>query len=211
MTTPSDSWPRIEECFLSLSASSLPLMSLCPLTHEMCVSSCLDSRDLRALWILASMCDLGPVVPESKFSTVLMTGLQSDRMASMSVSSWASSARATPSSSPSMWVAFVPRYELLDSSLRFRSLSGLVGFEQNAPAALLSRPDPSVKATFHLSSSSRSLILVSQIIQGVSFVPSSGSLCCRFWICFFPLWKSHTISLSPFSPVEARISSRHVL
>ena len=95
-----------------------------------------------------------------------MAGRQSDRMASMPVpfALWASSARAIPSSSPSMCVALVPRYELLDSSSGLRSLSSLVGFEQNAPAALLSRPEPSVKATVHPSSSSRSLILVSQTI-----------------------------------------------
>ena len=86
------------------------------------------------------MCDLGPSVPKSNFSTVLMAGLQSDSMVSMPVLAalWVSSARAIPSSSPSMWVALVPRYLSPDRSTGFRFLSGLVGFEQKAPAALLS-------------------------------------------------------------------------
>ena len=48
VSTPSDSCPSMEVCLLILSASSLPLMSLCPLTHAMYVSCCLFSRVSRA-------------------------------------------------------------------------------------------------------------------------------------------------------------------
>ena len=71
------------------------------------------------------MGDLGPSVPESSFSVALIAGLQSESMASMPVSLWASYARAIPSSSPSMWVALVPRYLSPDLS-GLCALSGLV-------------------------------------------------------------------------------------
>ena len=128
MTVPSDSCPSTEACLLRRSALSLPLMSLCPLTQFMVVSSCCFSRVSRAVWILAAMCDLGPWVPESRFSVALIAGLQSERMASMPVSLWAS-----------MWVTLVPRYFPPDRSSGLRCLSGLVGFEQKAPAALSSQ------------------------------------------------------------------------
>ena len=85
VTVPSDSWPSMEACLLRVSALSLPLMSLCPLTQDIIVSSCWFSRVSGAFWILASMCDFGPWVPESRFSVVLITGLQSERIASRPV------------------------------------------------------------------------------------------------------------------------------
>ena len=70
LTTPSDSCPRMEVSFLSLSAISLPLMSLCPFTHARYVSCELFSRVSRACWILASIDDRGASVPESPISPV---------------------------------------------------------------------------------------------------------------------------------------------
>ena len=93
------------------------------------------------------MCDLGAWAPESRFSVILIAGLQSERMASMFVCSCASRTRAIPSSSPSMCVALVPKYFFPDrSGIGSDVRGGLFGFEQKPPAALLSSPDPSVKA-----------------------------------------------------------------
>ena len=57
VTTPSDSCPSMAVCLLILSASSLPFMSLCTLTHVMYVSWWLFSRASRVSRILASMSD----------------------------------------------------------------------------------------------------------------------------------------------------------
>ena len=118
-----------------------------------------------------------------------------------------SRARAILSSSPSKCVDFVPRYSPPSRSSCL-SLSVLLGLEQNPPAALSFRPDPSVKPVVH-PSSSKSLILISHTTCGVSFVPRSPR--CRACSCFLSRLKSHSICLSPFSPVAASISSRQVL
>ena len=89
---------------------------------------CLFFRSSRVFCILASISERGPSVPESSFSSVRIAGLESVNTAS----SWVSAsvcfprARAIPSSSPSKWVAFVPRYPLPDIS-GCLSLSVLLG------------------------------------------------------------------------------------
>ena len=90
--------------------------------------------------ILASISDRGGAAPESSFLIVAIAGLLSVKIASRLTSLDPSKACAMPLSSPSKWVALVPRY--LDPVL---SLWRPVWLERvKAPVALFSRPDPSV-------------------------------------------------------------------
>ena len=176
------------------------------LTHATYVSRWLFSRFSRVFRILASMSDFGPSIPESSYSTTLIAGLQSESNASMFVLWCPSNARAIPSSSPSMCVALIPRYLLPVRSgwslvlctkparcfvVQSRSVRKGCG---PAPFIFFKVSDPYLPVPYN---------------PGVSFVPNS--LDYRSRTCFFLREKCHWITLSPFSPMVASISSRHVL
>ena len=110
VTTPSDSWPRIEASLHSLSALSFPSIPLWPLTQARPVSSRSCVLLQSSLRIRASISDRGGAIPESSFFIVEIAGLLSVRMARRWTSLDSSMACAMPFSSPSKWVALVPRY-----------------------------------------------------------------------------------------------------
>ena len=110
VTTPSDSWPRIEVCLHSWSAFSFPSIPLWPLTQASLVSRWSCDLLHSSSSIRASISDRGGAVPESRFFIVEIAGLLSVRIASRLTSLDSSRACAMPFSSPSKWVDLVPRY-----------------------------------------------------------------------------------------------------